>query len=119
MEKLTERQEQLVSLLSFVGPMSRIELERMMGLNDNAVMKTITQLKKMKMVRIVKYEHVEGKGRLRPLYAMGDKPDAPRPKTDSRAEIGKRYNEQNKFIISARRYADYHRSLGPWAGLLR
>lgn len=114
---MTERQEQLMSLLNFVGPMTRIELERLMDLSENAVMKTITQLKKQNLIRIVEYER--SSGRMKPVYGSGSGADARMPKAISSAEKNKKYRANNTFLISIRRYVEYNKSMGPWAGLMR
>lgn len=113
------RKSMILDVLAYVGPMTRLELEHLLKLDDNAVNSALRSLRNQGKARIVRYERPEHNGNFAPVYAEGGGKDAPKPKPLTREEVCKRYNERNAFVISARRYADYHRSMGPWAGLMR
>lgn len=108
-----------MDLLIFVGPMTRLELQQMLKLSDQDVISAIRRLKEAKRIRICKYERPDGNGNFAPVYAEGAGADAKRPKPLTKEEVTRRYNQRHSAVISARRYAEYHKAMGPWAGLMR
>jgi predicted ArsR family transcriptional regulator len=114
-----ERKKAILDLLYGCGPMSRAELAELLKISNNNAMSAISRLKIEGCLHITKYEHPQKNGNFIPMYKYGKGKDANKPKPKSRKEVTKKYREIHAAAISARRYKDYHKSLGVWAGLLR
>lgn len=110
----------LLNALSTIGPMTRLELENVLKLSNAATAYAIQQLRLHKHIHICGYERQpEGlRGGMAPIYKLGDKPDAPKPKAYTRQEIDKRYREKHSLLISMRRYKNYRKQLHVWSGLM-
>lgn len=91
--------EKVFELFKQYGPMTRVEVERILGVHKYNVKSAVSRLnarsKKFgKRIYVVGYVYdSEGSRRYpRPQYDVGDMPDAPKPKPDKKA-IGRRYQQ--------------------------
>lgn len=91
---------QVHKALEELGPMTRIEICAQLGLDRNLVSAVISRMsragalvpKRLYVERYV-YDSEHGRHYPRAVYAIGDKPDAKKPKRDQRA-VRKRYRER-------------------------
>ena len=113
------RKKSVMDLLTNIGPMSRAEIQAMLKINEQNAMTVISRLKVDGQLRIVRYEHPPRNGSFIPFYGAGGGKDVNKPKPLTREQVAKRYNTTHAAVISARRYGEYHKKLGVWAGLLR
>lgn len=102
----SEVPEAITILLRAEGPMTTTELARATGLQRDWVSAAIGRMKKP-LVTLPRRIHIAAWRRdseglrdyLRPVYALGDLPDAPRPKPVSKAESSKRWREATKAQV--------------------
>lgn len=108
----------LTRALIDAGPMSRAELVLHLRSTPDAVSYLLRKARPG--IYIVRYDRQpEGvSGRCAPVYAVGNRPDATPLARLSNAETRKRYHARHTRLISIRRYPDYHRDQGVWAGLV-
>lgn len=92
----------ILDAIEAYGPMTRIELQTHIGQDSGGVSSVLTRLRKQhkttpKRVYIKTYVHDQENARTYPraVYALGDKPDAKRPRM-SRLEIRRRYDAKKK-----------------------
>jgi hypothetical protein len=91
--------KRIYELLQEYGPMTRIEIERMIGVDKYNTSIAVGRLRKPlkrkpKRIYILEYVYDAEGGRRypRPRYAVGDLPNAPKPKPD-KTEIRRRYEQ--------------------------
>lgn len=91
--------EKVFDLFKQYGPMTRAEVEKIVGVHKHNVSAAVSRLHKRcnragKRIYVVGYVY-DGEGSRRyprAQYDVGDKPDAPKPKPDKKA-IGRRYEQ--------------------------
>ena len=88
----------VLEVLEKHGRMTRHELERLIDGKKGAVASVLTRMargtpRRPKRVRIADYVREEPgvKRHLRPVYELGNEPDAKRPEPEPRGSINKRY----------------------------
>jgi hypothetical protein len=120
MRALTLYCQDVLQLISDVGGMSRAELEPLTARDALSVGRTLRILRKRKLIYIGRYDRQPPGtgGRLIPIYYEGDCEDVRPPYQLPDHERHKRYREQNKAAIAARRYPQAHAKLGIWKGLM-
>lgn len=90
-----------------VGPMTRVEIERETGLNTGAVSVVLHRgtnkyYSQPKWIRIKEWVHDDPASNFsypRPVYELGDKPDAKKPRRLTKAEIARRHRERSKIKV--------------------
>lgn len=113
--------EMLYYLLDSVGPMSTMELVRLMGRDRDRVNQSLRLLRRStpKRIHITRYERQQNKrGRCIPIYAVGNLPDAPELPGLSSKERNAAYRERHSARLRAR--SDVRRGSRPniWKGLM-
>lgn len=111
---------QVLQLLSELGAMTNTDIAAMTGRSVVSCNDSIRRLRKRKLVHICKYERQpDGQsGSLIPIYAVGDLPDAKRPKRIDHNEVSRKSWARRKAILSIRRYPEYNQGLGIFRGLM-
>ena len=99
--------QEVLRMLEEDGPMTRAEICRQLGRAKDDIAAVVTRLHKRspeagKRVYIKEYVYdMEGERYYpRALYALGDKPDAKKPKADQ-LEVKRRYRERHKLRFTA------------------
>ena len=111
----------LLELLTEFGPMGMQEIVyHFTDLSHGTVSDKVRGARRRKKIHIIRYDRQEEGtgGRLIPIYAVGPGPDAKPLPALTKGEINKRYRERHAMKISLKRYPEYHKSRGVWAGLL-
>lgn len=98
---------EITRLLTEVGPMTRAEMCQQLGLDRMSLSAVVTRMNRPgktypKRLYVMGYVHDhDGKKRYpRAVYALGELPDAKRPRSDARANK-KRYREGLKLRMTA------------------
>lgn len=98
---------EVLRMLEEDGPMTRAEICKQLGRDKDDIAAVVTRLHKRspeagKRVYIKDYVYdMEGERYYpRALYALGDKPDAKKPKADQ-LEVKRRYRERHKLRYTA------------------
>ena len=106
--------------LAEIGPMSAAELVPVTGLTRDAIKGAISRLRIKGDVHIGEYRRQDTgrSGQMVPIYTLDRLRDASRLAPITNKEASKAYYHRHRAVISARRYPDYHKSFGVWAGLL-
>ena len=102
----SEVPEAITIALRTEGPMTTTELARATGMHRDWVSAAVGRMKKT-LATLPRRVHVAAWRRdseglrdyLRPVYGLGDLPDAPRPKPISKAESSKRWREATKAQV--------------------
>lgn len=99
--------QEVLRMLEEDGPMTRAEICKQLGREKVAIAAVVTRLHKRspefgKRVYIKEYVYDMDGERYYPraLYALGDKPDAKKPKADQ-LEVKRRYRERHKLRYGA------------------
>ncbi len=109
--------DEVLSALTVIGPMSRPELERYLGLARTTVYTDVRILRAAKAIHISAWERpgVRGGG-WTPVYAAGGKPDVAKPPPLTPAEHMRIYRKRHNAITNARQ----NKKLAtPFDGLLK
>lgn len=75
-----------------------------LGMKTDTAETTIRRMRKARQIYIAKWTPL-GNGRPRPIYALGDLPDAPQPKPQTKAQKAKREWQRTKR--DSERYLNY------------
>lgn len=84
-------------------PMTTRELLEVNDITQPTISVTIKALRKRGLVRISEWRRSERQGPYSPVYALGSEPDARRPDPISPSERNKKYWENNRARIAAKR----------------
>jgi hypothetical protein len=99
----------ILEALEACGPMTRAEIEREIGLPYQSAAASIAKMRKPNLHRAkrpklisisdwVSVDAVSGVKHLRPVYALGDHPDKPKPKyAQTRKQMNARYWQKRKL----------------------
>ena len=95
----------VLALLAEHGPMTRAEVCQHLGRERDEVAAVMTRLGRRlptvpRRIHVAGYVHEVDQGRRYPRaqYALGDRPDARKPKPD-KAAVAARYRERNKGLV--------------------
>jgi len=112
--------KQITTALDDIGPMSALELHRLMGITRLATNKQIKLLRDKGLIRIERYDRQPDgtQGRAAPIYGLGSEPDAQPIRAQSTRQRNQKYNRRHAALISARRYPHVRQAAGVWAGLM-
>lgn len=113
-------QAQVIAALETIGTMSTTDICQITSLGRSGVQEQLRNLRAKKLVYIAHYERQPPghPGGMVPVYALGNRPDTPKPKAKTRAQICRDHYARHTAIISARRYPNARQSAGVWAGLM-
>ena len=113
--------DQIKLALDDIGPMSSLELRRLLGLKQTTAQKYIRRLREEKQIYITRRDRQpDGMGgRFAPIYAIGEGQDSRGPVVRDASERNKRYRKRHAAILSARRYPHVRQAAGVWAGLMQ
>ena len=108
------------------GPMTKLEVMAAIGADRDRLGATLSRLsraskKQPKRVYIVQWVSdvdVSARCYLRPVYAIGDAPDAPKPKPEKAKAVVARYRKNNRRRLLQDRHQALFQSAGMWAGLI-
>lgn len=106
--------QEILKALQVIGPMTRPELDKFLGLKRSAVGASIRYLRADKKVCIVDWTPPAWASAQAPIYGLGSK-DKPRPPVMSRAEIQKIWRASKPKVIRAKRN---QKPAGFWDALL-
>lgn len=122
MAKYGENKEKIMDLLKELGPMTRSEIDQALGdMQYKLIAATITNLKRAspkreKRIYVKEYVYDDEVRRYYPraVYALGNLPDAKKPKSDPRiakqkylAKVKGKYKMNNVFNLGLTRGAIY------------
>jgi DNA-binding Lrp family transcriptional regulator len=106
---------EVLSAIKVIGPMSRVELEKYLGLASSSVQESVARLRRDGVVCVVKYEMGARRCERRPVYGLGSS-DVQVPAAEPRAEQYKRSNKARAVRAKAIRE---RRVASPWDALLK
>lgn len=116
--KRNERKNQVLEALNQDGEATIIELAQKLRATQKAIDGAIRKLKASKLVYVKEWRRNVGtSGREYRVFALGNKRDAPRPKTYERISVVHRYEEKHKLIRKLKRRAKAH-GASPWDSLI-
>lgn len=114
--------KEILDALSKIGPMTSKELARHIGISRPSITRNLAYLRKAgnKQVYISHYERQPSgtQGMCAAVYKIGCVVDSKKPPKKTSSLVNKDYRKRHAAVLSARRYPDYHKSLGVWGGLL-
>ncbi len=113
--------DQIKLALDDIGPMSSLELRRLLGFKQTKAQKYIRELREAKQIHILRNDHQPDgtRGRFVPVYAIGEGAAPPQVRPVTNAIRNRRYRQRHAAIISARRYPHVRQAAGVWAGLMQ
>lgn len=95
--------DKILEALHTCGPMTRVEIEQFIGLHKDQVSPVVARMNKRtpksgKRIHITAWSYDAERERRYPraIYAVGDKPDAKKPK-EARIEIRRRYEAKKRL----------------------
>ena len=117
---MTKHNEAVYFALDDVGPMTAYEISRLLGRNRNSICHSLSMLRKDRRIYVRRWERQDGKGgRMAPVYALGDLPDAKQPNRRGPKETSRRHRERHATELSIKRYGTRSTKINNiWSGLL-
>jgi hypothetical protein len=116
--KMHQSQHDLLQALETIGPMTRLELERYIDINDTTATRRFQRLRKRGLVRIAGWQRTTGG--FAAMYGLANgQPDEPQPPRKTQQERHADYRKRHSVRISVRRYGERSTLSGVWAGLVR
>jgi len=112
-----EKTDEVLSLLTDVGPMSTVELVLLTGRGPHSIRNSLRILRANKEIHISQYLSPVSKGRQQPVYSQGEGVDAVE-KGKTAKERNAKYRAKHRIAIRARDAVRHKREVNMWAGLL-